>query len=121
MSFERDLESFTSKVERLTKDAFVDATVEVRRSIVEGSTLTGAPGQPVDTGALKASFVDNFTGPTSWQITTNMEYAPPIEDGVGRFGPITLRSSVGGFHSVALTVAGWQRIVDHVSRGNVTP
>ena len=86
------------------------------RMKVEGSSITGAPGQPVDTGALRASFVDDFVSPTSWRIQTNIEYAPAIEDGIGAHGPITLRSKVGGHHSVKKTVAGWERIVDHVTR-----
>ena len=112
MSFESDLRAFAQKTERRAKDVFVESTVQVRRSIVEGSELTTAPGQPVDTGHLKASFIDNFTSPDTWQITTNTEYAPGIEDGVG----ITIRSPVGGSHSVKLTVAGWPRIVEHVNR-----
>ena len=110
--FIADINKFVKKTERRAKDVFVGSTVEVRRSIVEGSELTGAPGQPVDTGTLKASWVDNFISPTEWQIETNIEYAPGIEDGVG----ITIRSPVGGSHSVALTTAGWQRIVDHVNK-----
>ena len=116
MSYSSDIKRFTDKAERRARDVFVASTVEVRRSIVEGSTLTGAPGQPVDTGALRASFVDDFVSSTEWRIQTNIEYAPVIEDGIGKNGPITLRSEVGGMHSVKKTVAGWDRIVTFVNR-----
>lgn len=45
-------------------------------------------------------------------VATKLEYAPAIEDGIGPHGPMSLRSAVGGFHSVKITVAGAQRIVD---------
>jgi hypothetical protein len=59
--------------------------------------------------------------PTVALISTNIAYAPDIEEGarlVSR-GQVTgstrqrlnLRSSVGGFHSVKLTLGGWERIV----------
>lgn len=116
MSFATDLKAFADKVERRGRDVFVASTVEVRRSLVEGSELTGAPGQPVDTGALKASFVDEFIGAEGWQISTNLDYAPGIEDAIGPSGRITIRSPVGGSHSSKQTRAGWPRIIEHVNR-----
>jgi hypothetical protein len=110
--FGEHLRAFALKAERITRDTFVNTTTEVQRSVVEGSEVTGAPGQPVDTGTLKNSFTPAFTSPTSWQTTTNLVYAPYIEDGVRPDGvTLTLRSAVGGFHSVKLTRAGWERIV----------
>lgn len=111
MSFAADLQKFTEKVERRTHDAFVRTTQEVHRSVVEGSELTGAPGQPVDTGNLKSSWRPKFLTRWLWQTTTKVEYAPIIEDNLRG---ATLRSEVGGFHSVALTRAGFQNIVDAV-------
>lgn len=123
MSYSDDIKRFTDKAERRARNVFIASTVEVRRSIVEGSTLTGAPGQPVGQyndgrvgGTLKASFIDNFLSTKSWRIQTKIKYAPGIEDAVGPRGPITLRSTVGGFHSVKKTVAGWDRIVTFVNR-----
>ena len=130
MSFESELRAFVTKTERISKDIFVATTVEVRRSIVEGSELTSAPGQPVDTGSLRASWTDDFTSSTTWQIGTRQSYAKLIEEngdadadvgdssgdvklGVGR---PSIKSTVGGHHSVKLTRAGWQRIVSHVQR-----
>jgi phage gpG-like protein len=99
------------RIGTMLNDVFVASVVEAHRSIKEGSELTGAPGQPVDTGALRNSWQFEFNDPNHATIGTNMEYAEPIEDGVGRFGPLTLQSSVGVFHSVKLTAANFDRVV----------
>lgn len=115
-TFREGLKGFSKKVEVENRDIFVGVATAARDSIVEGSAITGAAGQPVDTGFLKASWQLGFPSATSAEITTSCEYAEVIEDGVGRFGPLTLRSAVGGFHSVALTMAGFDKIVEHVTR-----
>jgi hypothetical protein len=46
--------------------------MEAQRSIVEGSELTGAPGQPVDTGFLKGSWSRWYDSPTKQTIGTNV-------------------------------------------------
>ena len=130
--FAADLARFAEQAALRANDVFVGTTVEVQRSVVEGSTLTGAPGQPVDTGFLKDSFVGRFTSKTTWELTTNVAYAPVIEAntkaayddrGVPRpkglppqgGGSKHIKSTVGGPHSIAQTVAGFQRIVDAVN------
>lgn len=94
------------KVTVPTREVLVDVAAAMHDSIVNGSSVTGAPGQPVDTGNLKASWQLESVSPESARITTNVAYARVIEDGVGRHGPLTLRSTVGGFHSVEKTVDG---------------
>lgn len=79
------------------------------RSITVGSPITGAPGQPVDTGALleswrKISQKDRHR----ILIVSNLIYAPIIED---NWRGATLRSAVGGFHSVKITKAAFNLIV----------
>lgn len=106
----------TVRVQSVLREHFLDVCAESERSIVEGSELTGAPGQPVDEGTLKASWQIAFPDEDTATIGTNVVYAEPIEDGVGKYGPLTLRSQVGGWHSVKLTVAGFSRIVDAVTR-----
>ncbi len=111
---------FNVTADHAVRDVFVDVTREVKRSLVEGSEITGAPGQPVRTGNLKNSFVDEFTSPETWEVTTNVEYAPHIEAGGNDRGPFDPsrgdpRSEVGGYHSAALTVAGFDRLVDVVA------
>jgi len=119
MSFRDDVLRFAEKVERRQKDIFVGCVNGVRTSVTEGSATTGAPGQPVDTGNLIGSWQETF--PSEWvgEVTTGVDYAEPIEEGIGPHGPITLRSGVGGFHSVKLTRAAWQDLVNEVARGVV--
>lgn len=120
MSFRSDIEQHKQNVRANLRIVFIASKNEVGRSLVEGSPLTGAPGQPVDTGQLRGSWVEEFIDIWRWQITTNLIYAPGIEAGVGPQGPITLRSTVGGFHSRALTIAGWPRIVQEMARRHRT-
>ena len=124
--FDSQLARFSAKLDRRVKDVFVRSTEEVQQSVVEGSAVTGAPGQPVDTGNLKTSWIGAHQEPMVWRLATNVAYAPIVEEGgmvggAGRSGAMwggryTLRSEVGGFHSLALTRAGWQRIVTHAVR-----
>lgn len=120
-SFAEGLGQFIEFAEARTKDAFVHATEEVQRSVVDGSELTGAPGQPVRTGTLKGSWIGEFLSETLWQLTTNLEYAEYIENGGNDRGPFNPargapRSQVGGYHSVAHTITGWPRILEFVTR-----
>ena len=136
-AFRDQLHTFVEHVEGRTQAVFVGVTTEVQQAIVNGSALTGAPGQPVDTGFLKSSWIGAFITPTSWQLTTNVAYAPVIEEGVRaaydaegatppavfldglpkgpRGGTKHVKSTVGGQGSVKLTRAAFQRIVDHVA------
>lgn len=110
MSFTDDLQAFRLKMEQRAKDTLAEAVTLVHESITVGSPITGAPGQPVDTGNLLASWQATFPDDVTGRVATNVVYAPGIEDGVGPHGPITQRSRVGGFHSVKLTVASWDRV-----------
>jgi hypothetical protein len=80
-----------------------------RDSIVDGSALTGAPGQPDRSGELVESWIEEI-GPTSGRVVTEEPYAPVIEAGVERGSPIVYASG-GGAHSVKLTIAAFPRIV----------
>jgi hypothetical protein len=81
-------------------------------SIVHGSALTGAPGQPVASpifarsGALRDSFTRTQTGPNVITISTNFGYADDIEDNLKGF-----RFRSGGPHGVKLTVLAAPRLV----------
>jgi len=108
-TFSTDLKRFGMKIEQQNAEIFLGIVGEAARSVIEGSQLTGAPGQPVQTGNLKASWQTTFESPTVALISTNVEYAPIIEYNVRG---ATLRSAVGGFHSVAQTIAGIDRIID---------
>lgn len=105
------------EVGQMFGSVFTGIVEEATRSVVDGSEITGSEGQPVQTGALKASWQTVYESPSSAIIGTNVVYAPSIEDGVsyahgGR--PLTLRSEVGGFFSVRKTVAGIGAIKDAV-------
>lgn len=105
MSFAADVKRFVIKVRSRTPAMMIAVATKAHRSIKEGDPTIGSPGQPVQTGNLRNSWILNVQ-PTHADITTTVAYARAIEDGVGRFGPLTLRSTVGGFHSVKATIAG---------------
>lgn len=116
MSFASDVAKFQRKVEQRGRDLHNGVCDLAFSSIVEGSPVTGAPGQPVDTGYLKGSWQNIIEGPLTRQIVTKAAYAQNIEDGTSRFGrPLTLRSQVGGWYSVRLTRAAWTRVVEFVT------
>lgn len=121
------MQAIVARVLADSQAVFLGIATHAHRSIVEGSEVTGAPGQPVDTGNLKTSWQLSFPSADRALISTNVIYAPIIESGIrpigsgrgnatGRTGTrITLRSPVGGFHSVQLTVDGLPKIVAHES------
>lgn len=115
MSAEAQVRKFILKVNTIIREVGEGARDEVFRSIVEGSPITGAPGQPVDTGYLRASWSITKLEPLLWEISTRTIYAPGIEDGSRAGRAMVLRSQEGGFHSVKVTRLGWQQIVDKVS------
>jgi hypothetical protein len=140
MTYSQDVLRFVERVKTRTQDVVTASALKVHESIVAGSALTGAPGQPVDTGYLRSSWIVAFdtspsyppapagstTGRTdasppspappqgnvgktySATVTTNVEYAPYIEEGLR-----ATRSAVGGPGSVKLTRAAWSRIVNN--------
>lgn len=110
-SFQQALDQFTRVTRQRVLDCAQFAFEEVNKSVVFGSELTGAPGQPVDTGFLRSSWIAEVVAPGVRQISTNVVYAPFIEDGGNDLAAFTLRSEVGGFHSVKLTEAAWPDIV----------
>lgn len=116
--FADDVARFAQKVEARSQAVFVGTVAEAKTSIVEGSPITGAPGQPVDTGNLRSSWQAVFESRSSALISTNVAYARSNEDGVARpgGGPYRLLSRIGGRHSVKLTIVGLPRLVAYVTR-----
>lgn len=110
MSFGKDLQDFIADLRRKRQALFINCVSHVETSIKVGSAVTGAPGQPVDTGNLLNSWVTEFESPQLAVIGTPVVYAPPIEDNLRG---AQLRSEVGGFHSVKMTRAGWPAIVEY--------
>jgi hypothetical protein len=110
--FGDQVRSFGLTVTTRNQRVFVNTAAAVQNSITNGSPITGSPGQPVQTGHLKASWQLTFPSQQEALISTNTVYAPQIEDGISWRGtPLTLRSAVGGFHSVKLTVLNFDRLV----------
>lgn len=118
MSFADDLSRFRAKVQRKSPDVVAATAVLALESIRYGSSRTGAPGQPVDTSNLLNSWGLEMESPTRALISTPVEYAPAVEDGVGPHGPVLYgaKNNVGGSHSVKLTLAAGQRLVDEAVR-----
>lgn len=116
MGFAEDVSRFAVVVDRRARDVHNRVADGAYESVVNGSPLTGAPGQPVDTGNLRASWQNIVEGPLTRRIVTNTVYAPAIEDGARAGKALTLRSQVGGWHSVKLTIAAWRRLVEAVTR-----
>lgn len=114
MAFENDLNRFIGKVATQSRAHFVGVVAAMESSIKNGSALTGAPGQPVVTGNLIRGWQVVFENPLSAVIGTNVPYASVIEFNTrgARIpaGP-PKGSTVGGAHSVALTIAALDKIV----------
>lgn len=103
-------------LEQMYRVTFLRIVTGASDSIQFGSLLTGSRGQPVASGQLKGSVqteIDETGLRATIGVGQGLPYARSIEDGIdGRTGrPLTLRSEVGGFHSVALTVAGMPNII----------
>src|SRR5512143_3654198 len=115
---------WTLNVEAGLHDVFVNTAVAVLDSIRDGSIVTGAPGQPVQTGTLRGSWQLTFPSPTTAMVFSGgaaSAYNWQIEDGVSWRGtPLTLRSQVGGFHSVQLTIMNFDRLVYAVAHDQPT-
>ena len=124
MSFADDLKRFAVKTQSKSNALFINVAKDVKASIVDGSAVTGAPGQPVDSGALKASWQLVFESKSAAMLSTNIAYAPVIEDNLrSSFNPRgeqperkpgrkSIKSIVGGSHSVKLTVGAFDRLVE---------
>lgn len=108
------------EVHSVLEEVFLGCVFAAMESIKVGSPLTGALGQPVDTGNLRNSWQLEFDAPRNPQraeIGTRVQYAAAVEDAVGPHGPVVYgKSGVGGSHSVKLTVAGFPNIIADVMR-----
>ena len=118
MTWEGDIENFITVLRARQLRLHTEVANRIHASITHGSATTGAPGQPVQTGNLINSWKIIRFSPFQTQISTSVVYAPGIEDGEsGGVGTsLQLRSEVGGFHSVKMTRAGFQDLVNEVVR-----
>ncbi|HUT58417.1 MAG TPA: hypothetical protein VNA25_11285 [Phycisphaerae bacterium] len=112
MSINPPIADVVAMIHQRQRRLFVRVAEKMQESLVFGSDVTASPGQPQQTGDLRRSW--QLTFPEEWHArsASGLEYAPAIEEGIGPYGKLTLRSVVGGFHSRALTRTGFQRLVD---------
>lgn len=111
------LDRFAQKLEAFDVALLPEVGELMYESIVHGSALTGAPGQPVESGDLKMSWQISYPTETSVMVGSANEYALQNEVGVKHGGgPYRQRSARGGRFSVRMTAAAMQRIVDTAAR-----
>lgn len=105
--FDDEVAAHLENLDRALLQTFRGSAEDVQDSITNGSAVTGAPGQPIQSGQLVGSFIPQFLEKWIWETSTKVIYAPFIEE-----GGYVQRSTVGGPHSVKLTRVGWERIVE---------
>jgi hypothetical protein len=116
VTFSESLRRFEALVSDRARAVFEGTVDEAFKSIVDGSALTGAPGQPVgETGEIKDSWRVETRGPRRKVITSSHRGAWTIEAGRRLGQKLRLRSSRGGFHSVKRTRKRFRRIVRAVT------
>jgi hypothetical protein len=140
MGFSDDIRRAAETIARRNQQIFVDAAVAVHDSIVHGSAVTGAPGQPVDTGYLRASWQIGWDGLPAFPLNGLGDKkdpgwreaeanAKPPAGRAPRFALISTNAvyaeaiednirnvefKKGGGHSVILTIASFGNIVAQV-------
>ena len=126
------IDAWQAKTEKRLVKIHANASMKVKDSVVFGSPITASVGQPVDTGNLKNDWLAGakFLEPLLWEISTNLNYAEAVEEGIQ--APYTtkagtsvtprkmvFKSKTGGAHSVRQTRVGWERIVSAAVREEV--
>jgi hypothetical protein len=113
MGFAQSLSGFSAKFKANLAATREGVDAETFRSIVEGSEITGAPGQPVKTRKLHDSWTQDVAD-TETVTSSDSPYATAVEE--------NLNNAVyenHGPHSVKQTVVAFPRIVEDVVRGIV--
>jgi hypothetical protein len=114
MSFSDEMAALAEDINRENNTLLDRVSDTMLESIVNGSELTGAPGQPIaegdvpNAGKLWGSWRKTAPSDTTRELSTDVDYAIEVED-----NPRNLQFSRGGAHSVKLTLAGFDRIVEH--------
>jgi hypothetical protein len=93
------------------------STVEMARdSVVFGNAEYGSPGQPEDLrDKWKITYGKGFA-----RLFVNEKSARSVEEGISQKygGPITLKSDIGGFHSVKQTKKSIRKILAKAAAAN---
>lgn len=106
------LNRFQQQIDAFAVDLLPELGALMHQSIVYGSPLTGAPGQPEDEGDLRRSWRIEYPTPSQVAVVTDSPYARFNEDGARQGGkPYIQRSAIGGRYSVRLTRRALDRLV----------
>lgn len=109
------------RLRALVSARFAAATNMAFASIVHGSPLTGAPGQPVapidqpNAGKLRDSWAIERPDPNTAIIGSTASYASDVEENVH-----DAHFHTGGPHGVKLTAANFDRLLDAAQREAAT-
>lgn len=115
-AFAAYLERYGQSLSEINTAVLDEATALALSSIVEGSALSGAPGQPVDTAELRDSWTAVAEGPATRLIKSDAVHAIAVEY---NWGGVQYQNH--GPHSRALTVHAFPRILDHAVNTVVGP
>jgi hypothetical protein len=122
MGLSDDVKRFKLKVDRVTQDVFVNVCSATLFSITDGSTVTGSPGQPVDTGYLRASWLLGWGGVPAFAL--NGEGAKRDAAWSGAPNEAAPAAPAGVTMAVIATNAAYANVIEDgligVGRGNVT-
>jgi hypothetical protein len=117
MGFAATVAQFAEETMDRERRVFEEVVFLAYDSIVNGSALTGAPGQPESTrqdppeGHLKQSWDIRYAGNAA-HIFTRHSGAPTIELGTRLGKTLILHVGNGGFHSLELTRLAFLRMVE---------
>jgi hypothetical protein len=117
MAFAGDLRAFSIRLSGRARATYDGVVAETWTSLVNGSPLTGSPGQPVgETGDMRASWFKQLAGPWVTEMLTHDPGARTIEGGRRLGRRLHRRVTQGGFHSLKLTMIHFGRILSSVVR-----
>lgn len=114
MSIRQAVLDFSNVLDTMIEDTFNVCVRETKRSVLEGSELTGSKGVPVDTGNAKSSIIDEKTGKLTWHIAATGEgkdgdatYIVHVEENIRG-----VKFNNGGPHFFGDTIANIDKIFE---------
>ena len=116
------IREFTLRFKAQSDAHFANVGSAMQASIQDGSPVTGAPGQPVDTGYLRATWTLSFGDEPQFSLNGEGATKDPAWAGAPIAAPLppdpTARSFIVATNCVYAEV--WEDGVKLVGRGNVT-
>lgn len=115
--FVGELGAFSAILDGRAQASFEGIVAEAKRSVIQGSALTGSLGQPIGpTGETAAAWIEERPGPWVADILTHDPGAKTIEKGQRRGRRLRFHVRHGGAHSLKLTLLHARRILAAVAR-----